>query len=68
MLSFSCLKFKACSREGEPESQIIEFSYDEIEKIDVDDEEMTFIIEVKIPNKPNRKIKVYTGFVSLSFI
>jgi sorting nexin-27 len=66
IVSSACFKLAACSSEGELESQVVEFSCDDIEKIDVDDEEMAFIIEVKIPNKPNKAIKIYTGFVSFS--
>lgn len=64
VLNSQCFSLKACSREGEPESQSVEFSYDDIESIDVDNEEMAFIIHVKMPNKPNKKIKIYSGFVS----
>lgn len=60
------LKLKACTLEGEPESQVVEFAYEDIEKVEVDDDEMTCIVEVKIENKPNRKIKIFTGFVSSS--
>lgn len=62
-------KLAACSREGEPESQIVEFDYDDIVKCDVDNEEMAFVIEVKLANKPaNKIIKIYTGFVIISFL
>ncbi len=63
ILTYACFKLKACSREGEPESQVVEFLYEDIEKVDVDDDEMSFIIEIRVPNKANKKIKIYTGFV-----
>ncbi len=63
-LTPNCFRLKACTREGASESQVVEFTYEDIERVDVDDEEMTFFIEVKIPGKPNRKIKIFTGFVS----
>jgi sorting nexin-27 len=62
-LNPNSFNLKACTREGTPESQVVEFLYEDIEKVDVDDEEMTFILEVKIPMKSNRKIKIFTGFV-----
>ena len=64
VLTTTGLKLKACTLEGEPESQVVEFAYEDIEKVEVDDDEMTCIVEVKIENKPNRKIKIFTGFVS----
>ncbi len=68
IVSSSCFKLSACSREGELESQVVEFAYEDIERVGVDDEEMAFIIEVKIANKPNKVIKIYTGFVSRFFL
>lgn len=62
VLSYTSFKLKACSREGECESQVVEFNYEDIERVDVDDEEMSFLIEVKVKAKANRKIKIYTGF------
>ena len=62
ILTYACFKLKACSREGEPESQVVEFLYEDIDRVEVDDDEMSFIIEVKVPNKSNKKIKIYTGF------
>ena len=58
----SCLKLEACSREGKKEDQIVEFQYKEIDSIAVDDEEMSFVLNVKFANKPNKEIKVFTGF------
>jgi sorting nexin-27 len=63
IVSSACFRLSACSREGELESQVVEFAYEDIERVGVDDEEMAFIIEVKIANKPNKVIKIYTGFV-----
>ncbi len=57
-------KLKACSREGQLESQIVEFGIRDIERIDVDDDEMNFIVEVKVSGRANRVIKISTGFVS----
>jgi DNA-binding transcriptional regulator YiaG len=62
VLSYTSFKLKACSREGDTESQVVEFDYEDIERVDVDDDEMSFIIEVKVKGKANRKIKIYTGF------
>lgn len=62
------LKLRACSREGEPESQVVEFAYESLVNISVDNDEMAFIVEVSIKNKPNKVIKFYTGFVRFLFI
>ena len=62
MICSSCLKLEACSREGKKEDQIVEFQYKEIDSIAVDDEEMAFVLNVKLNNKPNKEIKVFTGF------
>lgn len=62
VLCSSCLKLEACSREGKKEDQIVEFQYKEIDSIGVDDEEMAFVLNVKLTNKPNKEIKVFTGF------
>lgn len=62
VLSSNSFKLKACTREGHLETQVVEFSYEDVERIDVDDDEMTFLIEVKISNRPNRIIKISTGF------
>lgn len=64
VLSGECFKLQACSREGQLESQVVEFAIEDIERVDVDNEEMTFLIEVKIENRPNKTIKISTGFVS----
>ena len=64
VVSSACFRLVACSREGELESQVVEFAYEDIERLGLDDEEMAFALEVKLPNKPNKSIKIYTGFVS----
>lgn len=64
-LSFNCFQLKACSNEGELEpNKIVEFQYEDFVNIDVDNEEMAFVFETKIANKPNKTIKIYTGFVN----
>jgi sorting nexin-27 len=68
VVSAGCFKLVACSREGELESQVVEFAYEDIERLGLDDEEMAFTLEVKIANKPNKSIKIYTGFVSFRII
>ena len=45
---------RACSREGVPEQQVVEFPFEAIERIDVNTEEMSFLVEVQIANKPNK--------------
>ena len=67
IVSITCFKLAACSREGELEQQVAEFAYEDIMRVGVDDEEMAFIIEIQIAGKPNKVIKIYTGFVS-SFV
>ena len=62
VIGASGFKLAACTREGELESQVVEFAYEDIEKTGLDDEEMAFSIEVKLANKPNKVIKIYTGF------
>ena len=64
ILNSECFKLKACTQEGEPEALEIEFAFADIVKIDVDNDEMAFMIEVRLEGKPNRKIKILTGFVS----
>lgn len=44
--------------------QVIEFEYDDIERYDISDEDIAFLIDVNILNKPKRQIKIYTPFVS----
>ena len=66
-VELGCMKLKACSSEGEPEPQVAEFALDEVEGFEVDDEEMAFVLDVKIPNKPNKKIKIFSGFVRFLF-
>lgn len=67
IISSECLKLQACSREGESETQVIEFDFQDVENIETDDEEMALIVEVKIKNKPNRKIKFFSGFYLYMF-
>jgi sorting nexin-27 len=61
------LKLRACSREGQLEAQVVEFGVNEIVRVDVDDEEMSFVLEVRVSGRDNRVIKISTGFVSVSY-
>lgn len=64
-ISSNCFQLRACSNEGELEpNKIVEFQFEDFVTIDVDDEEMAFVFETKVANKPNKIIKIYTGFVS----
>ncbi len=54
ILNYGGLRLRACSREGVPEQQVVEFPFEAIERIDVNTEEMSFLIEVQIANKPNK--------------
>lgn len=58
------LRLRACSREGDLETQVAEFGYERVVDMGVDDEEMAFWFEVAVEARPNKKIKIYTGFVS----
>lgn len=67
ILSYTHFKLRACSRDGTPETQLVEFDFDAVERCDVNDDEMTFLIEVKIANKPNKVITISTGFYLYMF-
>lgn len=62
ILSYTHFKLRACSRDGVPETQLVEFAFDAVERCDVDHDEMSFLIEVQVANKPNRVITLSTGF------
>jgi hypothetical protein len=65
VFTFDSFKLKACTIKGVIEDQVIDFQYSDINDYSIDDEELAFILNVKIANKPNyKKIKLYTSFVS----
>lgn len=67
ILSYTHFKLRACSRDGTPETQLVEFDFDDVERCDVNDDEMTFLVEVKVVNKPNKVITISTGFYLYMF-
>jgi hypothetical protein len=70
-LSSLCLRLRACSPEGELEQppQCVEFDYERLVQVGLDDDEMAVWFEIACDNRPtNKRIKIYTGFVSLLFL
>lgn len=63
-LDAGSFKLKACSHDGQLEKQVVEFSVEDIESIDVNSEEMRFVIEVRIDSKAKKIIQICTKYVS----
>lgn len=68
VFTFDSFKLKACTIKGIVEDQVIDFQYDDIVDYSIDDEELAFTFSARISNKPNKKIKLYTSFVSIEFL
>lgn len=65
-LSSLGMRLRACSPEGELEqpAQCVEFGYERVVQLGVDDDEMAIWFEMSYENRPsNKRIKIYTGFV-----
>lgn len=61
------MRLRACSPEGELEqpAQCVEFGYERVVQLNVDNDEMAVSFELACENRPtNKRIKIYTGFVS----
>lgn len=66
-LDASSFKLKACSNDGQLEKQVVEFNVEDIENIDVNSEEMKFVIEVAIDSKAKKVIQIFTKYPSFMY-
>lgn len=62
IVSHECFKLQACSYEGLPESQVIEFSWRDIKNYSTDEEGISFSFEHQKEGKKPRMIRICTSF------
>ncbi|KAK2718780.1 hypothetical protein QYM36_005951 [Artemia franciscana] len=55
-------RLRACSEDGTPESQIIEFPWDIVTSWEIDEEGMAFCLQYKKPEKNPRWIRIHTPY------
>ncbi|XP_002732720.1 sorting nexin-27-like [Saccoglossus kowalevskii] len=65
--SINSLKLQACSEDGQLEDQSPEFTWDEIQRWEIDDEGMAFCFEYEKPGKRPRWVKVFTAYYNYMF-
>jgi len=60
VISFQDFKLQACSQDGTPEDQTIEFCWGSISQFDFDDDENAFLFQYKRSEKGDRWVKILT--------
>jgi hypothetical protein len=62
------MRLRACSPEGDLEQpmQCVEFAYERLADVGIDNDEMAVWFEIAAEGRPTvKRIKIYTGFVRL---
>ncbi|XP_067665177.1 sorting nexin-27-like [Haliotis asinina] len=62
IIGLESFKLQACKDDGQPESQVIEFSWKDVRSYEVDEEGMSFNFEYDRPGKKPRIVKIFTQY------
>ncbi|XP_041370157.1 sorting nexin-27-like [Gigantopelta aegis] len=62
IVGIECFKLQACKDDGTPESQVIEFSWKDVQSFEVDEEGMSFNFEYNRQGKKPRIVKIQTQY------